>query len=70
MSLGRRRRFPFLDTTGPLYPQPVYPQSGDRTTRAGTCAKGWIVFAVATGTIASEASYESDMSPNPLVWNW
>lgn len=61
--------YPFLDVTGPTFIPPVYPQSGDRTTRAGQCSRGWIVFGTTKGAVITEAAYESDLVDQPLVWS-
>lgn len=57
-----------VDITGPSWPQPEYPQLGERTTRPGTCAQGWIVFAVTDEARLAEFVYESSSAPEPIVW--
>ena len=51
------------DTTGPNYPEPMYPQLADRTTRRGSCAKGWITFAATASAKLVEAVYEGATVP-------
>ncbi|WP_214058999.1 hypothetical protein [Nocardioides aquaticus] len=54
---------------GVSYPQPAYPQLGDRTTRPGSCSQGWIVFSAAPGATIAEVAYEGQGLDAPLVWS-
>lgn len=59
-----------LDLSGGVsFPEPVYPQFGDRTTRPGTCTQGWIVFDVTADARLAEVVYESESVPEPIVWS-
>lgn len=50
------------------FPKPMYPQLGDRTTRPGSCAEGWIVFNTSGADKLTEVIYESSSVDDPLVW--
>jgi hypothetical protein len=61
--------YPSLDLSGGVtFPEPVYPQLGDRTTRPGTCSRGWIVFDTLQNAKLAEVAYDGQDLDEPAVW--
>jgi len=67
---GQGAVFTAVDGSGAIdYPEPIYPQFGNRTTRAGTCVTGWITFGLSSASRLQNLVYESEASPEPTVWS-
>lgn len=54
--------------SGPDFPKPEYPTSGDRIIPAGRCVKGWITFEVPKGRRPGLVSYSVEGLPEPIEW--
>jgi hypothetical protein len=61
--------FSAVDGSGAIdFPEPIYPQFGDRTARPGTCVTGWITFGLSGSATLTNVVYESSASLEPTVW--